>query len=183
MQGLASDPVKNRMIQKIPRQRTANIFHMHPDLMSPPRIQMQLHKSISIADCKTLIMSHGSLPTLKINLPCDHRSIHSGNRGGDRPPFRWDPVSKCKIGTSDLALLHLGREKSSAQRVLGKHQHPGGIPVQPVDSAVDKSLPLLLIIPGNTVGKRILVVSGRGMHRHISRLVQHKDILILIQDI
>ncbi len=31
MQGLASDPVKNRMIQKIPRQRTADILHMHPD--------------------------------------------------------------------------------------------------------------------------------------------------------
>lgn len=68
MQGLASDPVKNRMIQKIPRQWTADILHMHPDLMGPPRIQMQLHKSISVADSKTLIMRYSSLPTLKINL-------------------------------------------------------------------------------------------------------------------
>lgn len=155
---------------------------MHPDLMSPPRIQMQLHKSISVVDCKTLIMSHGSLPTLKINLPCDHRSIHSCNRSGDRPPFRWDPISKCKIGTPDLALLHLGREEPRSEGSWPTPA-PRGIPVQPVDAAVDKSLPLLLIIPGNTVGKGILIVSGRGMHRHISRLVQHKDIFILIQDI
>ena len=151
--------------------------------MCPPRIQMQLHKSISVADSKTLIMSHGSLSTLKINLPCDHRSIHSGNRSGDRSPFRRDPVSKGKIGTPNLALLHLRREKCTAQRVLGQHQHPRGIPVQPVDAAVDKSLSLLLIIPGNTVGKSILIVPRRRMHRHVSRLVQHKDILILIQDI
>ena len=45
MQGLASDPGKNRMIQKIPRQRTADILHLHPDLMMPAGEQLYFYQT------------------------------------------------------------------------------------------------------------------------------------------
>ena len=62
------------------------------------------------------------------------------------------------------------------------NRKPGGIPVQPVDTAEHKGNPLLFEIPCQCIAERILRIPTGWMNRHSCRFVDHKQILILIND-
>ena len=48
----------------------------------------------------------------------------------------------------------------------GQDQQTGGIPVQPVNDPVSKSLPLFMEIPGDGFGQGMVIVARGGVDRH-----------------
>ena len=111
MQGLASDPVKNRMIKEISGERTADVFHMDTDLMCTSRVQMKFHKRIAVTDSKAFIMSYRSFSMLPVYFSGDNGVIHSCNGRGNGSSFRWNSICKSQVSAADLALFHLSRQK------------------------------------------------------------------------
>ena len=57
---------------------------------------------------------------------------------------------------------------------------PCGISVQPVYASVYKRLVLTAIVVHERICKRVVMVSGGGMGRHIKRLVYYDDIIVLV---
>lgn len=74
-------------------------------------------------------------------------------------------------------------EHSTAYGVLRNERKPGGIPVQTVDAAEDKRTVLLRKIVGKSVGERVVVIVHGRMDRHSGRLMNHHQVLILINNI
>ena len=58
----------------------------------------------------------------------------------------------------------------------------GSIPIQPVDATEYKRNILRSKVPGQPVGKGILIIFHRRVDGHIGRLVQYHQILIFIND-
>ena len=67
--------------------------------------------------------------------------------------------------------------------MLRHNGKPRRIPVKPVNTAKNKWLPLLFKIPRKCIAKGIVIIMKRRMNRHSGRLIDHKQILILIYNI
>ena len=64
----------------------------------------------------------------------------------------------------------------------GQDKQPGGIPVQPVDDPVSKSLPLFTEIPGDSIGQGIVKVTLGRVDGHASIFIDYQYILVLIHN-
>lgn len=67
--------------------------------------------------------------------------------------------------------------------MFGDDEKACGVPVQPVDTAVDEILSVLLIMPGEGIGQGVSVVLKRRVDGHVSGLIDHQQVLILINDL
>ena len=67
--------------------------------------------------------------------------------------------------------------------MFGDDEKACGVPVQPVDTAVDEILSVLLIMPGEGIGQGVSVVLKRRVDGHVSGLIDHQQVLILINNL
>ena len=81
-----------------------------------------------------------------------------------------------------MPISHPGQD-IGADHMLCDDRQPGGIPVQAVRTPEDKRLILLLIIPHQRICKGITVVLHGWVHGQSCRLIDHQDVLILINDL
>ena len=156
---------------------------MHPDLMGAPCLQTQFSQCDLTACLQYSVVGDRSFSIFKVYAPLNGRTFSSGN-GGVYGSLggREGSVTESQIGPVDLPFLHLCRQYGGTQGVFSHDQQAGGIPVQTVDAAKDKWLFVRLVIVCNGICQSVVIIVDGGMHGHISGLVNHQNILILVHD-
>ena len=178
VKSLPADQASVRIIEVIPDQRAAQIAHMNPDLVGTSGFKPQLHKSKFFVLLQSLKVGDGRFPVQEIHLAFKEGAGNSADRCIDRAAFRRDPLYDGQVGSADLAVFHHLREDRAAQSIFCDDKKAGGIPVQTVDTAVDKGIFQLAIMKKYTIGKGVFPVSHGGMDRSVRRFIYYEKILI-----
>ena len=66
--------------------------------------------------------------------------------------------------------------------ISGNDQKTGGVPVKPVNAAVDKRLAFLFEIPGTGIGKCVVIISLGRVNWHSGRFIDDQQVRIFIYD-
>ena len=98
-------------------------------------------------------MGHGRFTGLKVDLPQDGRAFFPADWSGDRAIFRGNSLDDGQIFSVNLPFSdHIGKD-GGGEQVFGDDEKACGVPVQPVDTAVDEIFSVLLIMPGESIGR------------------------------
>ena len=84
-------------------------------------------------------------------------------------------------GTIPVACHH-GREERGTVKMPGNDQKTGGVPVKPVNAAVDKRLAFLFEIPCTGIGKCVVIISLGRVNWHSGRFIDDQQVRIFIYD-
>ena len=104
----------------------------------------------------------------------------------DRPAApRQLTTDQRQIATIDAAGLELGSQMLVALIVLGRHQHPRGVFIDPVDNpgtqlTTDSGQIVTMMQQG--IDQCTGHMSGGGMYHHSGRFVNHDQVVIFVKD-
>ena len=116
-------------------------------------------------------MGHGRFTGLKVDLPQDGRAFFPADWSGDRAIFRGNSLDDGQIFSVNLPFSdHIGKD-GGGEQVFGDDEKACGVPVQPVDTAVDEIFSVLLIMPGESIGQGVSVVLKRRVDESVSSFV------------
>ena len=127
-------------------------------------------------------MGTGVFTMFKIDHALDGRTLFSGNWSSDDSVFRDDSRGKCQIFPVDFPACHHGREERGTVKMPGNDQKTGGVPVKPVNAAVDKRLAFLFEIPCTGIGKCVVIISLGRVNWHSGRFIDDQQVRIFIYD-
>ena len=88
-----------------------------------------------------------------------------------------------KVFPMNGSFCHHGRKDTCAQHVFGNDSQSGGVSVQTIDTAENKGLSLFVIVPGQCICQRIIIIVQGRVDGHVRRLVYHQNVLILIYNV
>ncbi len=172
------------MIQIVPDQREAKIFHMYPDLMGTACLQMKRDQAVSVFFFYDSVMGNCRLTVCKVHRPFNNgaglagkRRINGAGEGSHRSPHDGKILPVYQMPADHV------REDTCADQVLCDYGKAGGVPVQPVAAAEDERLPLFLIIPGECICHGIGVMVQRRVDGHPGRLVDDNEVFVLEYDV
>ena len=111
------------MIEIIPKQRGAQILHVHPDLVGAPCLQMKRGQRHMAACFQHFVVCDCPFSSFKIRTPLNGSTLLSGN-GSVYGPLRRreDTVAECQISPVDLPLFHLRGQYGGAQSIFSHDQ-------------------------------------------------------------
>ena len=107
VEGLAGDPVVNRIVKIISGKGMPDILHVNPDLVGTPCFQMKLCQRKLFAQSKPFLVGDCTFSGFKINFPFDGRTFHPGNGSVYGAFCGQDSFYESKIGAPDLPVCHL----------------------------------------------------------------------------
>ncbi len=172
-------------VEQVPRAGMAQGRHVHPDLVRPPRFQLDLDQAGGPERFDRVVVGHAGAaavdhrePPVPGGVPADRRIHGAAQRVG------------MTLDQGVVALVHRALAERTLQRgvgglALGHHHQPGGAGVQPVHD------PLALGGPGTgdgvPAGPQARQHGGPGPARRRVRrdpggLVHHDDVLVLGDD-
>ncbi len=173
-------------VEQVAAARVAQRGHVHPDLVGAAGLQADAHqagrperlKRVVVGDARPPAGDHRE-PAVAGRMPPDGRVDGAAQRV--RMPLDESVV---RLGHGALAECLL--EHAVGALALGDHHQPGGVGVQPVHDALAFGGPAGgHRMPGGEQaaehgGPR---PAGRGMRRDAARLVHHRDVVVLVDDL
>ena len=120
----------------------------------------------------------------RVHLPHNQGSGYPPDRGLHPALFRLrHPVAHRQIDPPEGPGVHLTFQFLLGVGMLGHHQQSRSTFIQPVDRVDPRRFPLLLVIISDIVAQGIPAVAWSRMNRYTGGLVDHQQVLVLIDHI
>ena len=146
-----------RVVEVVSDKGIAQVFHMDTDLMGAAGFQLKGDQAVPIFFFYQFIMGDGFFTMFKIYGAFNNGAFFAGKRGCDGS-CGWGEVTFYDgqvFPVYQAFFGHIGHD-AGADQVFGNYGEPGGIPVQAVAAAEDKRLSLILVVPCQGIGERII---------------------------
>ena len=197
-----------KVIQGVSEKGMFPVCHVDPDLVSAAGLKLQTDSRITgcevcllCAGCrycfpgiqeigsagrgkisKCLKVSDRPVTPVKIHTAFNERVFLAGNRQVDGAFGRGMSVDDCQIGPVDFPFYKLLLQNGGTDEIFCHDQQTCSVSVQAVDAAEDKGNILLLKIPDDAISQSIGRMADGRVDCFIGRLIDDKQIRILIND-
>ena len=115
-------------------------------------------------------------------LPLDDGALLSSDGSVDSSGGRGEmSLAQGKIVSGKSLGVKLISQPVRSEGMLGHHHQSAGAPVQPVDRSEQMGFLVFYIMIGYIISYRVLVMIRPGMNGHPCRLVEHQQMLVLVE--
>ena len=184
VQSLPLDVLHIGIVKIISDQGKTEIFHVDADLVRAAGFQAERNQAVQAGFVYDLIMGDCRFSVFKIHHPLDNAAWFAAERcaNGSGRRCQSAPDNGQIFPVDFSALSHFG-QNGCGEGVFGDNGKAGRVPIQTVAAAKNKGFVLPGKIPGQSICQRIVPIVKRGMYGHTGWLVDHKQILVLEEDI
>ena len=169
-------------VQGITQQRIADVGHVHADLVGTPGFQLDPDMGVATETFQYAVMGDRRLAGMGHCLfGTDGRMtadglIHLASTGHDATGNGF-VLAK---GGLFLQLIHQRRVRLQG---LGDDQQPGGVLVDAMDDTGAGQRGQIRAVVQQRIEQRAVRIAGTGMHHQPHRLVDHQQMVVLVDDI
>ena len=176
-----------RPIDRVPADGMPNIRHVHPDLMGPPGLQTAPDMGEPLKPLQYLPVGHRIPPPVRHGHLLPIRTMPANRRVHSPAVLPQVPDHHRLICPCQTVVLKLCGQCLVRSIILCRNDQAAGVPVDAVDDAGAQRAPHAAEAPPAVVEQGVdqgpVRVPRRRVDHHPHRLIDHDDVLVLIDHI